>query len=67
MQAVKVVRLLQAVLPIEDDVHDPLLTRLDPGKDDIFRSSVSPLLHDAPLGSIFTLLPGLPPTTTMAD
>jgi hypothetical protein len=31
MPAVKVVRLLQAVLPIQDDVHDPLLTRLDPG------------------------------------
>ena len=34
LRAVKVVRLLQAVLPISDDVHDPLLTRLDPGKDD---------------------------------
>jgi len=67
MQAVKVVRLLQAILPIEDDVHDPLLTRLDPGKDDIFRSSVSPLLHDAPTASTCMALAVSPPTTSPAD
>ena len=65
MQAVKVVRLLQAVLPIQDDVHDPLLTRLDPGKDDIFRSSVSPLLHDAPPDSMCTRMSAWAPMIAM--
>jgi len=65
-RAVKAVRLLQAAVPISATFTAPFCIRPDPDEDDFFRSSVPPLLHDAPttnalrsikLLSIYSTLP----------
>jgi hypothetical protein len=47
LRTVQTARLLQAAVPVSATFAVPFCSRPDPAEDDVFRSSVPPLLHDA--------------------